>query len=367
MAAPDRVPWDRDLHTAAKHAVYDRYLRKWWPIMVRGFSGNVTYAEGFAGPGVYTDRAPGSPVIAFRALLADSSLKTKVNPARLLFIDADKRCVDMLKRRLVDAVPPRWSPERWKDVNVHVEVRQGRCEPSLEQMLADHMAWGHPILAVLDTWGGAVSADLITRLAANVASEVIVTIQPQYFARFAEVTDIEHGDKVFGSTTWRQVAQQPPSKKTRWLLNRYRETIEESGFQFVLDFELVDEQNRALYLIFGTNHERGLQKMKEAMWEVDAVNGTGYRDPRDPDQETLEIELEPQTGALRRLLLGYLQGQPTREARLLDLRRFALFHTVYKESQARQLVMDMLESGEVARADGRGALQMNSVIKLPLR
>jgi three-Cys-motif partner protein len=365
VTGPEQVPWDRDLHTAAKHAVYDGYLRKWWPIMVRGFSGNVTYAEGFAGPGVYSDNSPGSPVIAFRALLADASLKTKVNPARLLFVDADKRCVEMLERRLVDAVRPDWTLERWKDVGVHVEVRQGRCEPTLEQVLTEHGAWGHPILAVLDTWGGAVSAQVVKRFADNVSSEIIITIQPQYFARFAEVEDIEHGDKVFGSTTWRDVAQQPSAAKTTWLLDRYRQTVEECGFQYVLDFELVDESGHILYLVFGTNHERGLQKMKEAMWEVDAVNGTGYRDPRDPNQETLQIEIEPQTGALRRLLLAHLQAEPDREATLLDLRRFALFHTVYKESQARQVVIDMLDAAQVARADSQGPLQMSSVIRIP--
>lgn len=366
MTGPNTVPWDRDLHTAAKHAVYDRYLRKWWPIMVQGFGGNVTYAEGFAGPGIYADNSPGSPVIAFKALLADRNLQSKVNPARLLFVDADKRCIELLNRQLVDAIHPAWSLERWRhEARVHVEVREGRCEPTLEQLLTDHAAWGHPILAVLDTWGGAVSAQLIQRFAGNKSSEVIVTIQPQYFARFAEVKDIEHGDKVFGSTSWREVAQQPSSAKTAWLLNRYRQTVEQAGFQYVLDFELVDEAGHILYLVFGTSHERGLQKMKEAMWEVDAVNGTGYRDPRDPNQETLQIEIEPQTGALRRLLLAHLAEQPDRQATLNDLRRFALFHTVYKESQARQAVIDMLEAGQVTRADANGRLEMTSVIRLP--
>lgn len=365
MTSPNTVPWDRDLHTAAKHAVYDAYLRKWWPIMVRYFKGNVTYAEGFAGPGVYTDRAPGSPIIALRALLSDTSLKTKVSTTRLLFVDANKRCIDMLKQRLVDAVPPHWQPEQWKQAGIHIDIRRGECEPTLEQLLDEHGAWGHPILAVLDTWGGGVSQRLIQRFAANQSSEVIVTIQPQYFARFAEVKDIEHGDKVFGSTTWRQVAQQPASLKIKWLRNRYRQTIEESGFQYVLDFELIDEAGHVLYLVFGTSHERGLQKMKEAMWEVDAINGTGYRDPRDPNQETLQFGIEPQTGVLRRLLLAHLQTLTDCQATVNDLRRFALFHTVYKESQARQAVIDMLNAGQVTRADANERLEMTSVIRLP--
>lgn len=65
------VPWDASPHTKAKHALYDHYLRKWMPIMVRGFRGNITYAEGFSGPGVYIDGSPGSPVIALRSLVED--------------------------------------------------------------------------------------------------------------------------------------------------------------------------------------------------------------------------------------------------------------------------------------------------------
>lgn len=98
MTVARQVPWPRDPHTAAKHEVYKRYLAKWWPIMVRHFHGNVTYAEGFAGPGVYSEREPGSPVLAFRALLADPSLAGKVGPTRLLFVDADRRCTELLSQ-----------------------------------------------------------------------------------------------------------------------------------------------------------------------------------------------------------------------------------------------------------------------------
>ncbi|WP_260326384.1 hypothetical protein [Streptomyces sp. TLI_185] len=42
-----------------------------------------------------------------------------------------------------------------------------------------------------------------------------------------------------------------------------------------------DEGNRKLYLIFGTQHELGLEKMKDAMWKVDPSYGVRYRDPRD--------------------------------------------------------------------------------------
>ena len=49
----------------------------------------------------------------------------------------------------------------------------------------------------------------------------------------------------------------------------YRQTVVASGFSHVLDFESIDARGQLLYLVFGTTHQRGLEKMKEVMWEVD--------------------------------------------------------------------------------------------------
>lgn len=360
------VPWPRDLHTAAKHAVFAQYLSKWWPIMLRGWGGDVTYAEGFAGPGVYSKDEPGSPVIALTQLLDTDRVREIVKTARLVFVDDDARCAGLLLAKLAEACPPGWSPDALRDqAGIDLVVRRGRCEPDLPQLLHERGAWGRPMLMVLDTWGGAVSAALLRRVARNPGSEVIVTMQPAYFARFAEVKDISHGDLVFGSTDWRDVAGVDSQAKIGWLLQRYRQTVREAGFSHVLDFELIDEAGHALYLVFGTTHRRGLEKMKEAMWEVDAVRGTGYRDPRDPDQQTLDIELEPHTAPLRRLLLVHLERCAERAATVEQLRGFTLFETVFKESQARQVVLELLDAGELTRADAGRPLALNSVVRLP--
>lgn len=351
MTAPE-VPWQIEPHTLAKHALYREYLGKWIPIMVQGaWKGDMTYAEGFAGPGVYKDGSPGSPVIALRALLDRQQLRGRFPAARFLFVDLDPRCTKLLEQTLqaaANAVPL----DQLAQHNIHVAVRTGPCEPNLVELLTEQGAWGRPMLVVLDTWGGAVPADLVKRVAANPSSEVVITIQPQYFSRFAGAEQVVHGDRVFGHTAWREVAGLPADQKARWVLQRYRETLTDAGFTHVLDFELIDSRGQALYLVFGTSHDQGLRKMKEAMWDVDDVAGVGYRDPRDPDQQTLAIELEPQTAPLRRLLRDYLTAQPDRAATVVDLRAFAFYRTVYKESQVPPLVRQMVEEGELVLSDG---------------
>jgi hypothetical protein len=91
---------------------------------------------------------------------------------------------------------------------------------------------------------------------------------------------------------------------------------------------MIDDTGSDLYLIYGTRNRKGLEKMKEAMWHVDPVQGVHYRDPRDPNQITLELDfavphLEPLQEALMREL--------ARGDRPLDsLREYALLETVYR-------------------------------------
>lgn len=369
MPANTSVPWDADSHTKAKHAVYARYLAKWMPIMVNGWGANITYAEGFAGPGVYRDGSPGSPVIAMKTLVRDPSIRTKVKTGgiRFVFVDQDQRCIDLLPGELAKAVYP-VALDGLAQHGVHLAVERGDCEPLLEQVLTREKAWSRPILAVLDTWGGAVSFDLVKRIASNPSSEVIITMQPQYFSRFAGVEDIGHGDRVFGGPDWREVVHQPPDSKARWLLERYRQTIQSAGFPYVLDFELIDRRGQSLFLVFGTAHPKGLTKMKEAMWEVDDVTGVGYRDPRDPSQETLAIELEPHTAPLKRLIVEHLKTLPDRRSPVDELRRFALYNTVFKESQAAAVVRELVAAGSLVRVDGvvsEAGLMSQHVVALP--
>ena len=151
------------------------------------------------------------------------------------------------------------------------------------------------MLVVLDTFGGAVRLDLVRRIADNPSSEVIITFEPHHFSRVATSDRETHADTVFGDPDWRRVADEPPERKAKWLVAKYRRVLVDSGFAFVLTFELVNTRGHSLFLIFGTTHVRGLQKMKEAMWEVDPISGVQYRDPADPNQQLLDIELEPIT------------------------------------------------------------------------
>lgn len=310
MPVEGDVPWECAPHTKAKHDIYRRYLERWYPILMNGPKAyaSVTYAEGFAGPGVYSGGEPGSPVIAMKALV------DKVPPdkgvARFLFIDDDQRCVDMLGEQMRAAFPQRPRPN---DTMPPVKITKGTCVERLESKLTDMQAWGQPIFANLDSWGNApVPYRLLKRLASNVSSEVIVTLLPQHFVRFVSQMG-KAGDEVFGGDpTWRDVTGMAPQAKSRHILTCYRQALKAAGFRYLLDFELIPPNGQPLYLVFGTNHPLGVGKMKDSLWEVDRAEGVGFRDPRDEQAETLFDLDEPLLGPLTRALEHKLRqaGRP---------------------------------------------------------
>jgi three-Cys-motif partner protein len=136
-------------HTAAKHDIYKRYLERWFPILLNGRNAypSATYVEGFAGPGVYSDDEPGSPVIAIRALV--NSVSNPKPLVKFLFIDDDSRCHEMLQIEVKKHFPDR---PRAED-KLRVRYVEGTCIEKLEVNLDSMDAWNQPILAVLDSWG----------------------------------------------------------------------------------------------------------------------------------------------------------------------------------------------------------------------
>jgi three-Cys-motif partner protein len=132
MAVNVEVPWDCAPRMGAKHDIYQRYLERWFHILLAGAKAypSVTYAEGFSGPGVYKGGEPGSPLIAFRALVTKVS-KTK-GIARFAFIDDDQRCVDLLRTTLTKEFPER--PR--SDAAMPVKTVKGACANHLEATVA---------------------------------------------------------------------------------------------------------------------------------------------------------------------------------------------------------------------------------------
>jgi three-Cys-motif partner protein len=344
VAVPKEAVWERDPHTAAKHDLLKRYLEAWTPILL---SRNevISYAEGFAGAGVYKRGEPGSPVIAYEVFA--ETLHRFPNRMRVFLMEEDARRVEELQRQM-ELVRSRQPDDIVK--RLAVDIRHGDFHPALLQKLRSADALRKPLFVLLDSFGGPdIPSSLLQELGRHPRTEVMVTFEPSFLTRFAENHDGHRqlGDTAFGNQEWQAVFQQPSSHKFTFLREQYRATLRQAGFTHTLYFEMVDEGNRKLYLIFGTQHALGLEKMKDAMWQVDPSYGVRYRDPRDTQQQMLDLVFEPDTAPLRRILHDFISETPDGRT-IPELKRYALLETVYRPAQVIDAVRQLREAGSVA-------------------
>lgn len=168
------------------------------------------------------------------------------------------------------------------DLPVWPEAYHADAGSEAEGLLEKTGAWGHPVLAVFDSWGNVnVPLRLIRRLACNPASEVIVTFGPNWFNR-RESLDPDQLDSVFGGREYWEPADREQGSDERWRvwLSTYRAALRRAGFQYQLHFRIVPKTGHPLYLVYGTGHPKGIGVMKDAMWDVDNTDGMGFADPR---------------------------------------------------------------------------------------
>ena len=298
-------------------------------------STGICYIDAFAGPGIYEDGSPGSPIIALDAACQDN-IRQYNTDIELVFIEKEHERFDHLKS-MIDNYCARLPNQ------CHVTPKRGACEEILPGVL-DKIHTLQPVFVNFDGWGVDTPYTLIRKIGQRKASEVFITFHSSWFTRFAKCTDIEAGDIVFGSNQWREVTNlKNPREKKPFLVDKYRQSLLEAGFQFQLTFELIDEGGHSLFLVFGTNSADGVEKMKDAMWQVDKVAGSKFKDPRDPNQLKFDLSNDnPNLTLLSEQILHQLDQAPKS---LTELQRFTLLETLFKKSHAKKAV-DQLEADQ---------------------
>jgi three-Cys-motif partner protein len=296
----DQLPtvWPSQPHTRAKHAILQRYLEAWFPILTRQASRlqqqhsilksqEILFIDGFAGPGEYERGEPGSPVVALKAAL-DHSASFPV-PVRMLFIEHRQDRFEHLKRVLAPFLET-----ATRSLNVRaVDPRQGDCDIVLNDMLDEYernqTKFG-PALAFLDQFGyGAVSMDLIARILQYPQCEVFTYLDYKDMNRW--ITDKNKWaafTRAYGGEEWRQCIDLPEERRRASLLAAYKAALRDksrAGAKYVTSFLMFDNSNQPLYwLFFCTNNLRGLEEMKKAMWFVDNSGAFRFSDSDAPGQ-----------------------------------------------------------------------------------
>jgi three-Cys-motif partner protein len=362
VPVPAEPVWECKPHTVAKHRLLGRYLAAWYPILMQSRWESLTYAEGFAGAGVYKNGEPGSPVIAAEVFLRRRHFLDAGKTMTMVLVEEDKRRIERLRQELRAAISRFGNPPR----TLRIIPENGDCATRLLPVLAGAGARDGPIFAFLDSFGGPdIPLGIARAIAAVPSSEVLVTFGTSFLTRFGtQETHQQSGDEVFGGPDWRQVRSLPPGEKKAFLVSTYRQSLRQAGFAYVISFEMIDDTGSDLHLVFGTSSRRGLEKMKDAMWKADPVQGVTYRDPRDPDQMMLEFDVHPHLEPLRRALLAeLLHGERT----LAQLQDHALLETVYRAPHVSQALPAMITGSLIERDPPAGQLRKATRVRITAR
>ena len=285
MAQP--TIWPLDPHTAAKHVILRKYLNAWLPKLTR-YNGRVIICDGFAGPGIYSEGEEGSPIIALNAFL-EHSHRTKMDAeVKYLFIESDpKRC-----ESLSQAIDGIGLPKSVEVSIINKEYEQAFGE--ILDYLDEEDSKLAPTFAFIDPFGiSGVPLEVIDRLMGHKGCEVFITFMLSYLQRFIATPEFEpHCDRLFGCEDWRAAKDMIGHDRQIFLRGLYQQQLEDAengvGAKYVRFFTMKDTKNTTIYdLFFATNHESGIDAMKEAMWHADQAGEYSFSDATNPDQETL--------------------------------------------------------------------------------
>jgi three-Cys-motif partner protein len=343
VAVPVDTIWRPDPHTLAKHDLLRRYLGAWFPIMAR-YETKLVFIDGFAGPGIYESGEPGSPLVALRMLLGHKTFPTMASTTFFfIFVERDRARVSSLEQQ----IELLWEEIGGQPANVKVDTISGEFEDVAETILGS-IKKGYvlaPTLAFVDPFGfKGVSLDTICRLTSFDKCEVIFSFMYDGLNRWITHPD----DKIhvslrdlFGTDEYEFAGDLSGERRREFLHDLYKRRLKTAGnFKFALDFEMTDTRGKNVYsLIFATRHVRGLEAMKDAMWDVDPSGGYRFSDRHHGSTSLFDGLVD--VGPLRIAMLERFAGEDVRVD--TTLHEWVLAETIYGPQHYKKQVLKPLE------------------------
>ncbi len=168
MPDETRPLWELQPHTRAKHAILDRYLRAWFPILATQ-SQQLVYFDGFAGPGRYEGGEEGSPLIALNAARQHFA-RLRGNRLLFVFVEEDAKRERWLRQEVGRLrLPPQFD----------IRIFNDSCHNVLSEILdeLDAKRWNFvPTFALLDPLGlKGLPFTLVERLLRRRSCEALIT------------------------------------------------------------------------------------------------------------------------------------------------------------------------------------------------
>ncbi|MFA6171020.1 MAG: three-Cys-motif partner protein TcmP [Patescibacteria group bacterium] len=328
--------WKLEPHTEAKHKILQKYLNAWLPIITR-WNGRVLFIDGFAGPGEYIGGKPGSPMIAFEAIIKH---KFPISSEMILFfIEKDAKRCEHLEKMVASLDKPK---------NINITVKHGEFDKTLSEvlnLLEEQKKKIAPALVFIDPFGfTGIPLDLIKRIMENQKCEVMITFMYEEINRFIGLEKLWPSlEETFGTDTWKAVISEKDSKqRSEMLHNIYRDQLKnEAGVKFVRSFKMKNKMNKDDYfLFFGTNNILGLKKIKEAMWKIDETGAFEFSDATYNPSQAILFSNKPNFYLLKKILINNFKNKLVK---ISDLEYFIITKTPFRETHYKSNILAKME------------------------
>ena len=341
--------WEAEQHTLAKHDLLRSYLQAWFPILALGKNSRVIFLDGFAGPGIYKEGQPGSPIIAIQTLIEHKAFD-RLRDTYFEFIFVEERTdrftsLELELSRFWDRYPS------GKPHNIGVTLHNSSFVSVARQLTTTTYLLHCPVLAFIDPFGwSGVPMDTISALLPSRQNEVLFNFAYDSVNRFVDDRRPEisqHFPRLFGTDReeHREARTLEGEARKTYLHDLYLGQLKEKGgFTYARSFEMIDGKRgrTAYYLMFGTRHHRGLQVMKDAMWSLDPVSGRRFSGFAG-DQQML-FEPEPDIVPLKSALV---QRFDNTSVSVDDVERFVIEETDFKSTHYKGVLKELEINGKI--------------------
>lgn len=338
--------WEIKPHTIAKHKILEVYLHQWYAKLAPSF-GQLTYLDGFAGPGRYLGGEDGSPLVALKSLIEHKGFSAwQSTQFNFIFIENNRMACEQLKSEVDDYFSSVLHPP-----NVHLKIYQGDFGELVPRMRTNReITQDSPMLAFVDPFGfNAVPMDVIAPLVKPRWSEILINLSTDPINRFFEQTSVETAlNKLFGMPTGARIKDLSSDDRAEAIADLYiRRLKEDAGFRcarkFVMEFPA---GHIGYHLVFGSHSIDGLKAVKAAMWKVDPSGTFRFAD-RFAGQLVLfagdNVDFRP----LRAALAGKFSGETVSIEQVVD---FVVRETPYLDTHVKKkALVPMEKAGQIVR------------------
>ncbi|MFE2722839.1 three-Cys-motif partner protein TcmP [Kitasatospora sp. NPDC059327] len=262
--------WRSDPHTQVKHLVYRHYLQCWMGKILQTFK-EATIVDAFAGPGVYKDGPPGSPIVVAKTFL-EHSARGRFNRLNLICLEERPDRVEELRRQ-IDLLP--------RDPRLRITVAEpGRAVDRQAELsaLAHQGDPDRPVLWLLDPFNlKSLPFELVKACTQGRRDEVLVSLFTGELHRFCEQPAFAPVmDAYFGGGAWQSaVGKSGQVTRKEAFADAYREALGEAGLLSGHFGIQVSRDSARYHLVLATHSEAGLACWNPVKWKLDAYTGKG--------------------------------------------------------------------------------------------